>query len=110
MDAPLEHLKWSVQALALPSREQRTLFPPFVCIADELALDFEQWLQTAAGQHEFSAEQRTALTSLDDVLSAMSGADQAELWIDEALDSSGEWENVRERARGTLTVFGWPLE
>ena len=38
-----EQLKWSLPALALPAEVQLRLFPEFVCIGDELVLDFDNW-------------------------------------------------------------------
>lgn len=69
----LNELKWVIQALALPADAQRSLFPSFACVADELALGFDHWRRTATGQHEFTAYQLSALASLDALLSSMSG-------------------------------------
>lgn len=35
-DARMTRLQWAVQALARPAKDQLTLFPDFVCKADEL--------------------------------------------------------------------------
>ena len=67
----LDQLKWSLQALALPYDAQRSLFPSFACTADELALDFDHWCETAGHQHAFTADQLSALASVTAVLSAM---------------------------------------
>ncbi len=40
-DRMMLRLKHSLQALAMPAEVQLTLFPDFVCKADELALDFD---------------------------------------------------------------------
>ncbi|WP_437731634.1 hypothetical protein [Sorangium sp. So ce1335] len=41
----MTRLKWSIQALAAPAFEQIRLFPRFVCVADELAIDVEEALR-----------------------------------------------------------------
>jgi hypothetical protein len=106
----LDQLKWSLQALALPFEAQQTLFPSFACIADELALDFDHWCETAAAQHELTADQLSALASLATLLTEMSGEKNAELWTDVALAHLPRWQTVRERARMALQAFQWTLE
>jgi hypothetical protein len=41
-DTRMTRLQFFVQAVARPAREEVTLFPDFVCKADELALEFEE--------------------------------------------------------------------
>lgn len=106
----LNQLKWSLQALALPYDAQRSLFPSFACIADELALDFDDWCETATKQHEFMTDQLSALASVATLLSEMSGEKNAELWTDAALAQLPRWQEVRERARKALQTFQWSLD
>ena len=110
MSSALEQLKWSLQALALPAPTQHALFPTFVCVADELALDFDDSLRLATPQANFTPEQRTALTVLDELFSQMSGKHRAELWTDSALESHPAWQQIRDLARRALETFGWDLQ
>jgi hypothetical protein len=106
----LDQLKWSLQALALPYEAQRRLFPSFACIADELALDFDHWCETARHQHPFTADQLSALASVSTVLSAMTDEKNADLWSDSALAHLPRWQDVRDRARKALEAFQWNLD
>ena len=71
----LPELKRSLRALALPAEAQLGLFPDFVCKADELALDLDEWYRRVAsnGAARVTDEQRHHLAALDARLSAMSG-------------------------------------
>jgi hypothetical protein len=106
----LDQLRWALQALALPYAAQRNLFPSFACIADELALDFDHWRETAMHQHDFTAEQSAALTSLDAMLTEMTAEKNPEPWTDDALARLPRWETVRKRALSALEAFHWTLE
>ena len=106
----LDQLKWSLQALALPYDAQRSLFPAFACTADELALDFDHWCETASHQHSFTADQLSALASVSEVLSAMTDEKDADLWSDSALAHLPRWQDVRDRARKALAAFQWNLD
>lgn len=105
----LNQLRWSLQALALPYDAQRTLFPSFACVADELALDFDHWCETAKNQHIFTADRLSALASVAALVSAMSSEKDPALWTDAALAQLPQWQEVRERARDALETFRWPL-
>jgi hypothetical protein len=110
MASALEQLKWSLQALALPPATQHRLFPTFVCVADELALDFDDSLKAATPQASFTPAQRAALAALDDLLAQMSGQQHAEFWTDSALENHSTWQQIRDLARRALDVFGWDLQ
>ena len=106
----LDQLKWSLQALALPYDTQRRLFPSFACTADELALDFDHWCETAKHQHAFTTDQLSALASVSAALAAMTDEKDAELWSDSALAYLPRWQDVRDRARKALETFRWTLD
>lgn len=104
----LEQLKWSVQALAQPAEVQVTLFPVFVCVADELALDLQNWLLAAKGQNiPLGPAAISRITDIDQELSALSGKAHEEFWNVHALKNDMRWENIRERARAALAAAGW---
>lgn len=109
MESSLEQLKWSLQALASPAATQQSLFPTFVCVADELALDFDQWLRVATHRHTLAPEQTAALTALDELLARMSGRQHEEFWTVPALESHATWQQIRDLAHRALDAFGWPL-
>jgi hypothetical protein len=106
----VQQLMWAAQALAQPAEVQPTLFPPFVVVADELALEFYYWRQAAEGRSvgSWSEGQRSALATLDRLLDEMSG-DRPELWLDADCLLHPRWSEVRRLARSALSAFGWPM-
>ena len=100
--------EWSVRALAQSAVVQRGLFPDFVEVADELALDFdERHRRVRSGSAQFTADQAASIDALDRALDAMSGPAHQELWTMEALDQAPEWDHIRELARELIRVMGW---
>lgn len=74
-------LRRSVQALAQPANVRETLFPRFVAVGDELALQFDDALRGFDAHHDsVSEEQRVALKVLDQYLLSLSGLKHAEFW------------------------------
>lgn len=110
MGTVLQEFQWAVQALAAPADDQLARFPDFVVKADELALDFDQWMMCAVEHHgaDWSPNQRELIEALDRMLSSMSGSANGHLWQDEAVRADPQWEAVREAARKALDAFGWP--
>jgi hypothetical protein len=107
----LNHLKWSLQALALQPEQQVQLFPSFVWVGDELAVDFDERLRVALEDHQFTPDQRSALTAVDTILARMTAEENMDLWEDgTALSRYPQWQEVRESARQALEQFGWSLE
>jgi hypothetical protein len=108
----IPELRRTLQALSRPATDQRRLFPSLVCVADELALDFDDALR-AAGEGAsvlFTAEQSTALARLNSRLDELSGSDAGEFWTDAALSSDPRWNCIRSLARDALRAFAWPEE
>ena len=113
MDVPsemkaVERFEWIVRALAQDYPEQAKLFPSFVCVADDLALEFESRLQLL-DEGALRADARSLALSLDSRLESMSESKSAQLWDDEALKRAPEWEEVRELARRLAGLAGWSL-
>lgn len=101
-------LEQAVLALAQPCEIQLSLFPDFVCKADELALNFEDGLYELVGHEaELNPAQRDAVQHLDDLLRSMSGKQNFGLWTESALRGHPAWERVRLEARVVLAAFGW---
>jgi hypothetical protein len=71
----LEPLKHALQALAMPATIQIALFPDFVCKADELALDFDNYREAVITNEAFSLTQaqRDSLEGINVRLDAISG-------------------------------------
>lgn len=105
-------LMHALQALAIPAEAQLRLLPDFACIADELALDLNNWCSTVLSNDgaDLSDQQKQLLQELDGQLTHMSGDTNSQLWTNEAVCNSGEWEQVRVHAQATLAAFGWPLQ
>lgn len=102
-------IEWIVRALAQPKDVQASLFPSFVCLADELALEFEECLSgLRAARAPLDAGVEQALNDLDRQLEMMSGPSHPEFWTDEALETAAEWGRVRELAHAVLTKAAWP--
>jgi len=109
--AIFERLKHSVQLLASPAEVQLRLLPCFVCKADELALEFDQWREVTLHnyQRDLSTEQLSSLAALDEKLDYLTTKGR-EHWTDEAVSGSHDWQDVRGLASRVLEVFQWPLE
>jgi hypothetical protein len=104
-------LKKALQQAALPADRQiarlRGYDVPF-----EIADDFGNWCGWALHSTDLTLTdvQLSRLAALDTFLNEMSGEHNAELWIDEALRSRPEWEEVRWNAREILELMQWSLE
>lgn len=109
----MSRLEWIVRALSQPHDVQERLFPNFVEVADELALNWEEalspYLNVCGGFGTFTAEQKAALLNVDNYLMLMSGKDNAHLWTMEALENSAEWNIVRDLAMQILVLMKWPM-
>ncbi len=104
-------LEWAVRALAQPPAVQRELFPSFVCVPDELVLEFdEHFRRVAESRMPLTPEQSAVLAHLDRLILEMSGPASAELWLDGALDSTPAWAAVRNAANAVLVTMGWSAE
>ena len=109
----MTRLEWAVSALSQPYEIQEQLFPEFVEVADELALNWEEamgpYLNVADGLDIFTTVQRAALFALDDCLMRMSGRDKLDNWTLKALAESTDWETVRNLATQVLAAMKWSL-
>jgi len=108
----LVRLKHSLQALAMPADTQLELFPDFVCKVEELALGFDHWSKCVLGNDrgELSEQQKSLLMKLDGAFDQMSGRQGQNLWAEDALRTSPEWQVVRDNAKAALASFGWEVE
>lgn len=112
-DVALQRFEWSVRALSQPAYIQLGLYPSNVCVADELALEFDEWrrrLFDSAAESEWVVPQIELIDALDKHLDGMSGPANEELWSDEALSMSSEWNTVRELASRIIRARNWREE
>ncbi|MGK4009217.1 hypothetical protein WMF31_41845 [Sorangium sp. So ce1036] len=110
MDERIKELEWAVRALAQEFDVQRSLFPPFVCVADELALEFEECVRKIPSNVRLvllTDEQDAHLKALDDKLDAMSGPENIRFWTDDALRHDPEWSEVRRLSVKLIEAMGW---
>lgn len=106
----LRRLKWAAMALSQEAATQHTLFPSFVVVADELALNWEEALRELDDPNlSINEEQRSAIAYLDALVLAISGPEKLEYWSDEALSEFREWKQIRVAASQVLLAFNWPV-
>jgi hypothetical protein len=112
INAKLLKLKYALQALAQSADVQLDLFPDFVRVADELALDFENWYSVfSQNNFDLTSAQKDYLEDLDALLREMSSdRSKEELWTDSALTNRHEWKIVRDLAKRILDEFNWELD
>lgn len=103
----MNKIKWITQAFAQNSEVQKSLFPDFVNVADELAVEWEIALDEVNENTDLTEEQRLVVKVLDDYMLSISGPANIQYWNNDALCHSTEWNNMRILARNILTVMGW---
>lgn len=103
----LQHLRWSLQSLALSPDIQVRLFPDFVCVPDELALDFDHWYLCAISNNYIPTDIASELCNFNTILEEINNP---YLWTLDALEHSAEWQAIRVKARYLLGLLGWELE
>jgi len=87
---------------------QRTLFPDFVVVGDELAIEFDEALTDFRNDKpELSLVQTEAVRELDVYLASLSGPAHMDFWDD--VDDS-RWEPARRLSASILVAFNWPNE
>jgi hypothetical protein len=98
----------AIQALAQPADVQRALFPDFVVVGDELAIELDEALKDLRNDGPpLSLVQTEAIRELDVYLEALSGPAHLDFW-----DDLGDrrWERVRSLSVSILVSFNWPNE
>jgi hypothetical protein len=105
-----ENLKWSLQALACSSFNQKRLFPEYVKVADELALVWGQVFDQQINLEEMPNSLSMSLRELDDFILSISGEENQKCWTDDALDSSVAWAKIRLLAKKAIIEAGWKVE
>ena len=111
-DWVLWELKQCLRALATPGPIALSTEPDGAVKADELALDYDNFVTAALGNipQEFTEQQREALSQVNDALAVMSGMVNAHLWTEDAVINHPAWEKVRILSRNALEIIGWEGE
>jgi hypothetical protein len=104
----LERLQHTVQRLSINAVQQVAQYPDFVVVADELALDFDHWLEVCESNGYVDKELLPHLRRIDKQLDIMSGEENANLWTVPALQSHAAWKLVRGFAHAAIDAAGWP--
>lgn len=106
----LSKLKWIIQALAISAAEQVRLFPDFVNVADELALIWEEVLDSLdVLEAMVSTEALLAIRKLDEKILSISGESNLQIWTEKALYESTHWEEIRGLATVVAKKMSWPI-
>ncbi|ENN8378888.1 hypothetical protein ACAX46_004358 [Providencia rettgeri] len=102
----MEKLEWVARAFMQPNKIQESLFPDYVNVADQLAVEWELALDNI-NYELLSTEQSSAIKILDDYMLSISGPNNIHFWNNEALSSYIEWENMRKLAQNIVVSMGW---
>lgn len=104
-----QELRQSLKTLAAPGDQALATLPDRVVKADELALDYDNFVQAVLQNFgsEFTSDQSSKLSRINELLSLMSGATNADLWTDDAVRSNPRWEEVRREANEAIRLLGW---
>ncbi|WP_202984318.1 hypothetical protein [Snodgrassella sp. ESL0253] len=106
----LNKLKWLTQVIALPCEIQKSLFPDFSNVAEELAVDWGieyEVLEDVEVSLKINNVQRAAFKKLDDYMESISGPENIQYWDNEALCNCAEWEIMRQMALEILNAMNW---
>jgi hypothetical protein len=106
----LRRLMHAVQALAAPAEEALAVYPPFVCKMDELAIDFDHWLDVNRSHGGLPAQELELLERINTRLGAVCGAAVPDLWTEAALRAHPFWQSIRDEASAALDALGWPRD
>ncbi len=102
-------LQGSLRALAADGQQALASQPDGCCKADELALDYDNFLGAYLGNvgDAVGSLQNAALRRVDELLDVMSGEHNLELWTDDAVCRNPRWAEVRAAAREALAAMHW---
>lgn len=96
----------TLQALAAEYKVQKEAFPSYVCLSDELVLNFDDrylFLDQYKFHKIIDSKQEEILKNLNIQISILSKNEN--LWTDDALQNSKEWEKIRQLAKQTLQAL-----
>lgn len=105
----VEMLIQSLQLLAAPYEQQIKAFPHFVDVPDEIALTFDDvytFADALVRESLLTSEQKDAVEQLNTYLDQLS--DKKDQWTLSALQTSSQWNRVRDMASNTLALIHVP--
>lgn len=102
----MNKIKWIAQVIAQPYEIQKSLFPDFANVADELAVEWEGALDEL-NITSITDEQRSVIKKLDDYMLSISGPANIQYWNNTALCKSVEWQRMRAMAIDILSIMHW---
>ena len=108
----LEILKTATQALALPFKEQISLFPEFVHITDELLLNFDDvflFINEFLEKNLLTQGQIKFFREIDN-FSIFLTKQCYKITPKEVLRTDIQWEKMRDLAKKALIAMNWSLE
>jgi len=88
--------------------DQATLFPDFVCLGDELVIEFDEAYEPFKTDEAISIQQSSALADLDSFLEEHSGEQFERLYLSADGLREPEWNDIRSFAEKVLVTFNWP--
>jgi hypothetical protein len=98
-----------LQLVASDPEEQISLFPDFVDIPDEIALEYNHrltWLNQNYSEKLINEEEINKLKQIDDLFTRMSLDKSINYWDLKALRNASEWELARNMAKEVLNSLG----
>ncbi|WP_127960474.1 hypothetical protein [Serratia microhaemolytica] len=105
----MNKIKQITKYFSQPYEIQKGLFPEFVNVADQLAVEWEIALNEIEDS-QLTDEQKQAVQALDDYMLSISGPTNLVYWNDNALQHSDEWNEMRRLAKIILNTMGWEDE
>lgn len=101
----MNKIKWIAQVIAQSYEIQKSLFPDFANVADELAVEWERALDELDELNitSITDEQRSVIKKL----LSISGPANIQYWNNTALCKSVEWQRMREMAIDILSIMHW---
>jgi len=102
----MNKIKRITQCFAQPYEVQKKLFPDFVNVAEQLAVEWEIALDEI-NDSQMTNDQKQAVQTLDNYMLSISGPANLQYWNDDALCYSDEWNKMRELAEIILDAMGW---
>ena len=112
MATPERKMAMLIEALRLLAADyhtQKSLFPDYVLVPEEIALVFHDCV--LLGDHLVSSglltnHQLESVAAIDRELELRSNQEQKDFWTEQALRSSETWEKIRRRAQEALGLLG----
>ena len=106
----IRRLRESVAVLASSAEDQVYWLNRERCPVDELALQFDDCLEAALATKKFGHGLVENLRCLDVELDTMSGANNGDLWTENAVRNDSRWDAIRRTAQRVLTQEPWPTD